>query len=66
MTELEIEVEKRLRNWSDLKDYPELFSVVVDICDTFLNPENRVPGDPRYKAKEIEPIKETNDQSYVY
>ena len=55
MTELEIEVEKRLRNWSDLKDYPELFSVVVDICDTFMPAANRVPGDSRYRAVEIEP-----------
>ena len=60
MTELEIEVEKRLRNWSDLKDYPELFSVVTgfaqgqvdEIRDTYMDPWNRTPGDPRYRTRE--------------
>ena len=58
MTELEIAVAKKLENWMDLPDYPELVKAVVEFHDEWMPAASRVPGDPRYKAIEIEPIME--------
>ena len=66
LTELEIAVAAALVNWNDLLDYPTLCATVVFFIDGWMPASNRTPGDPRYKAVEIEPIKEINDESYVY
>lgn len=56
MTELEIAVAKKLENWMNLPDYPELVKAVVEFHDEWMPAASRVPGDPRYRAVEIEPI----------